>query len=123
MGATTAVFSIVAKNYLAHARVLMASVAQHHPDWRRFVILVDTVDGRFDPRQENFEIIHSSALPCPNIEWVQFKYTVLELSTALKPYAFDHLFRNHSLDRIIYLDPDIKLYSPLDKVIDALDSC
>lgn len=123
MSAGTAVFTIIAKNYLPYARVLMSSVALHHPNWRRFVILVDAVDGYFDPRWENFEIIFSSALPCPKIEWFQFKYTTLELSTAIKPYSFDYLLKEHRFEQVIYLDPDIKLYSRLDKVTEALTSC
>ena len=41
----TAVFTIVAKNYLPQARVLMRSIADCHPDWRRYVFLADRIDG------------------------------------------------------------------------------
>ncbi|MEO8027637.1 MAG: hypothetical protein ABI823_14240, partial [Bryobacteraceae bacterium] len=81
----TAIFTIVAKNYLAFARVLMNSAAEHHPLSQRFVILVDEVDGCFDPRAENFEIVRSRDLTIPNSLWFHFKYTILELSTAVKP--------------------------------------
>ena len=113
MGRETAVFTIIAKNYLPHARVLMRSVAEQHPDWRRFVILVDRIDGYFDPRDEEFDIVLSSDLPVPKSAWFHFKYTILELSTAVKPYAFQYLFATHGFDRIVFLDPDIKVFSPL----------
>jgi len=118
----TAVFTIVAKNYLPYARVLMRSVAQHHPDWRRFVFLVDRIDGYFDPSVEDFEIVLSSDLPIPNPGWFHFKYTIMELSTALKPYAFAFLFDSRACDRTLYLDPDIRLYSPLTRITEALES-
>ena len=122
MSGSTAIFTIIAKNYLAYARVLMRSAAKFHPDWRRFVILVDRVDGYFDPAAEDFEIVLSSDLPIPRSRWFHFKYSVMELSTAVKPYAFEYLFGAHGFDRIVYLDPDIELYWPLDKVVSALDT-
>ncbi|WP_321475232.1 glycosyltransferase family 4 protein [uncultured Paludibaculum sp.] len=118
----TALFTVIAKNYLAHARQLMRSAAVHHPDWRRFVILVDRVDGYFDPGREDFEIILSTGLFIPESRWFHFKYSILELSTAVKPYAFEHLFRRHGFDQIVYLDPDIRIYSPLHRVTESLQS-
>ncbi|MEO8028805.1 MAG: glycosyltransferase, partial [Bryobacteraceae bacterium] len=54
--------------------------------------------------------------------WFHFKYTILELSTAVKPYAFEHLFAAYDFDRVVYLDPDVRLYASLDAVTEALDS-
>ena len=85
----------------------MRSVADHHPGWRRFVILVDQPDGYFDPEKEDFEIVLSRDLPIHKSRWFHFKYAVLELSTAVKPYAFEHLMRGGAFDRIVYLDADI----------------
>ncbi|QOY88717.1 glycosyltransferase family 4 protein [Paludibaculum fermentans] len=118
----TALFTVIAKNYLAHARQLMRSAAAQHPDWRRFVILVDRVDGYFDPAAEDFELILSTGLSIPESRWFHFKYSILELSTAVKPYAFEHLFRLHGFDRIVYLDPDIRIYSPLSRVTELLQA-
>ena len=120
MGNKTAIFTIIAKNYLPYARVLMRSAATIHPEWQRFVILVDQVDGYFVPRAEDFEIVLLSELPIPRLRWFQFKYSTVELSTAVKPYAFEYLFGSRTLDRIVYLDPDIRIYSPLHKVVGAL---
>ena len=82
---SNAVCTIVAKNYLAHARVLMESVRRHDPSVRRIVFLVDRVDGYFKPSQEPFELILSEDLGLPDSEWFHFKYSVMELSTAVKP--------------------------------------
>src|SRR5437763_8837281 len=107
----TAIFTVIAKNYLAQARVLMGSAALHHPEWRRFVILADRVDGYFDPAAENFELLLSEDLALPHCRWFHFKYSLMELSTAVKPYAFEHLFEAKGFERVVYLDPDIKIYS------------
>ncbi len=122
MDAKTAVFTVIAKNYLPQARVLMASAAEIHPEWERFVVLVDEVNDYFDPAAENFTLVLSSELPIPRSRWFHFKYSTLELCTAVKPYSFEHLFRSHGLDRIVYLDPDIRIYSRFQRVTDALET-
>src|SRR5260370_2142533 len=117
-----AVCTIVAKNYLAQARVLMDSVRLWNPDLLRIVILVDRIDGYFDPGKEPFDLILSEDLAIPRSRWFHFKYPVLELSTAVKPYALDLLFRRYELDKLIYLDPYIKAYATRHPLLDALDS-
>ena len=41
-------------------------------------------------------------------------YSVLELATALKPWLLRTLLRRH--DHVVYLDPDIAVYRPLDGI-------
>ncbi len=118
---TTAIFTIVAKNYLAHARVLMESIRRQHPDLLRIVVLVDEVDGYFDPTKEPFEVVLSSEFNLPSSRWFHFKYSILELSTAVKPYACEYLFQRYRLKKLIYLDPDIKTYARLDCLLNGLD--
>ena len=122
MDCRAGIFTIVAKNYLPQARVLMRSVARQHPEWRRVVVLVDRIDGYFRPEDEDFEVILSSDLPIPMLRWFHFKYSILELSTGVKPYAFEYLFEKYNFDRLVYLDPDIKVFSPLVQVDKALDA-
>jgi glycosyltransferase involved in cell wall biosynthesis len=118
----TAIFTIVAKNYLPYARVLMRSAAMIHPEWRRYVVLVDHVDGYFDPLAEDFEIVLSGDLPISGSRWFHFKYAIMELSTAVKPYAFEYLFSARGFDQIVYLDPDIRIYSPLHRITEVLET-
>jgi hypothetical protein len=83
--------TIVAKNYLPYARVLMSSLRASSPDILRIVILVDHPDGFFDPEHEDFDVILSEALSVPDSRWFHFKYTILELSTAVKPFALEYI--------------------------------
>jgi glycosyltransferase involved in cell wall biosynthesis len=117
----SAVCTIVAKNYLAQARVLMESVRLWNPELLRIVVLVDQIEGYFDPDKEPFEVLLSEDLNIPKSKWFHFKYTVLELSTAVKPYVVEFLFQRYDLDKVIYLDPDIKLYASLQPLLDTLD--
>ena len=51
------VCTIVARNYLAHARVLASSFLEHHPDGIVSVCLLDEVDYVGNRETEPFEII------------------------------------------------------------------
>ena len=115
-----AVCTIIAKNYLPHARCLLDSIAQFHPDLARFVILADRADGYFDVDGESFTVVSSSDLAIPDSQWFHFKHSLIELCTALKPYAFEHLFAEYDFDFVIYLDPDVLVYAGLDPLLDRL---
>src|ERR1700719_2979334 len=119
---TTAVVTIIAKNYLAQARVLMDSVKTFDPHCMRVVLQVDRVEGYFDPAKEDFLVVSSEDLGIPHSSWFHFKYSVLELSTGVKPFFLSWLIRNYKLEKIIYLDPDIRIYSSLSGIKEALDS-
>ena len=106
--------TIIAKNYLPMARVLADSWRIFHPDCPLFVLLLDSTEGFFDPAAEDFETIRVSELHIPNLPGFLFKYTVLEASTAVKPYLLDYLFRRYSIDKLLYLDPDILILNSLD---------
>jgi glycosyltransferase involved in cell wall biosynthesis len=107
----TAVFSIISPNYRHYARALMGSVQRHHPDWDRFVLVV----GDGDAGDEPFTTVSLSALPLPNPRQFCFRYSLIELNTAVKPWMFEHVFAR-GYDRVIYLDPDIYLYSALAEI-------
>lgn len=119
---SAAVFTIVAKNYLPFARVLMRSLQRWAPELERYVFLVDTVDGHFQPDDEPFRLVSSLDLEIPSARWFHFKYTVLELSTAIKPFAISYLMEKEKQDTVVYLDPDIKLYGSLEPIALALVS-
>src|SRR6185312_3859629 len=112
---STVVFTIVSKNYLHFARTLMQSVAQHAPNARRFVLLVDENRGELDLARERFEVVEFDELPLPEPRKFAFRYTILELNTAVKPWMFEWVFERVHADRVVYFDPDICLYrSPVE---------
>lgn len=110
----TRVFTIVARNYLAYARVLAATLARHNPGTRLHVVVLDDPDRTISP-EPSFEIIHADELPFDppsDLYTMAAIYDVTELATAVKPWAFEHLFSLGALV-VIYLDPDIEVFDSL----------
>jgi len=98
----------------------MASVRRWVPEALRIVILVDRVEGYFDPASEDFDVILSEDLNLPQSPWFHFKYTRLELSTAVKPYALEFLFHQYQLEHLVYLDSDAKIFSSMGPLLEML---
>lgn len=118
--------TIVACNYLPYARVLAESFLAHHPGYRFVTLLVDggpehvtgpaAVDGAG-------EVVILDHLPVDTatLHRMAAMYTVLELSTALKPAFLQLLVRD--APAALYLDPDMQVIGPLhDAFAGALDA-
>ena len=101
--------TIISKNYIALARTLADSFRQFHPDIPFFVLLVDRVDGYFRPESERFYLLDIEALDIPGKDSFRFKYNILELNTAVKPYFLSYLLDSFKIEKLIYFDPDIPL--------------
>ncbi|OGP12528.1 MAG: hypothetical protein A2052_00020 [Deltaproteobacteria bacterium GWA2_54_12] len=118
-----AVCTIISKNYLPYARVLIDSFLRHNKG-EAFVLLVDRVDGCFDPSAENFTLIEIEDLGehIPEFKRFCFQYTLLELNTAVKPYFMEYLFKKYGLEKLAYFDPDILITGNLNELSGLLDS-
>lgn len=117
-----AICTIIAKNYVAQARVLADSVAEHHPDIPCHVLIVDDYEGFIQPAEERFEVISMSELGIPDLARFRFKYSVVELCTAVKPFLMEHLLNVTGVEKLVYLDPDIMVTGSLDPVFAELDA-
>lgn len=117
-----AICTIVSKNYLSYARTLIDSFALHNKGVDMHVLLVDRVDGYFDPYKENFILTTLEQLEIQDEPSFCFKYNVTELNTAVKPFFLDYLFKNCGYDKVIYFDPDILIMNNLDELFSLLDS-
>jgi glycosyltransferase involved in cell wall biosynthesis len=117
-----AICTIVSKNYLPFARVLAESFYEYNQG-DVFVLLVDSVDGYFEPEKENFRLIEMKELKdmVPNFEKFCFQYTILELNTAIKPYFLEYLFKKYNLTKLVYFDPDILITNNLSEIARLLD--
>lgn len=116
------VCTIVAKNYLPYARTLMHSIKQHNPEFKCFVLLADKIEGYFEPANEDFTLDLSGDLAIPDNDLFHFKYNVLELCTAVKPYYLEQLLTQHKLNKLMYFDPDIMVFDNLSLLTEALDN-
>jgi glycosyltransferase involved in cell wall biosynthesis/2-polyprenyl-3-methyl-5-hydroxy-6-metoxy-1,4-benzoquinol methylase len=108
--------TIIAKNYLPQARVLAKSFRRHHPDGRFVVLVLDEIEGWFDPSQEPFETLTAAELDLPEFGPMASAYDVLEMSTAVKPWLLRQLLGDD--DHVIYLDPDIQIFGSCEEVAD-----
>ncbi len=114
-------FTIISKNYISSARVLIKSFLKYHPEVKTFVLLADKIDGYFEPEKEPFEVIEADSLGIKDFDAFSFKYNIVEFNTAVKPFFFEYLFSHYGYKKIIYLDPDIVVFRPLAEIFESLD--
>lgn len=105
--------TIIAKNYLAHARVLARSIARSDPDLRLFVLVIEPLDGYIDPGRQPFEIVQLSDLSIADIGALCMRSTLTELATAVKPRLLEYIFERTGCRHLLYLDPDILVLNSL----------
>ena len=115
--------TIVARNYLAQARVLAESFLEHHPDGTFVALLLDDLDREVDASAEPFRVLHLDEIGIapPEIHRMAMMYDVLEFATAVKPWFLRTLL-DQGLDHIAYFDPDIQVFAPLDDLAELARS-
>jgi hypothetical protein len=118
--AGTAIFTIVSRNYISYAATLMQTVAANHPEAARYVFLADQ-EYDFSGLNLPATVVTGDAIGISGFSEMAFRYTVIELNTAIKPFCVQWLFRQAGHRRVIYLDPDIFVLRPLSAVTDLLD--
>lgn len=116
------VYTSITKSYLPKARVLAKSVKRFHPTWTFVLIYSDSLPVGFDLKQEPFdEVITIEQLGIPNWKSWAFGHGVVELCTAVKGPAAELLAERRGVDKIMYIDPDIKLFNSLESLEKLLD--
>lgn len=100
----------------------MQSVRLLHEDLTLIVGLVDKVDGYFNPDDEPFRVILAEDLGIPCWDHFAMKYDIMELNTAIKPYLMEYIFEETGADKVIYFDPDVIVYHPLNAIIQLLET-
>jgi GT2 family glycosyltransferase/glycosyltransferase involved in cell wall biosynthesis len=106
------VCTVINKAWLAHARALAESLREHEPHARLSVLIVDPIDGCFEPEDEPFEVLAAPALQIEGFETMSARYDVTELCCALKPVIIGRLLNGE--EPVVYLDSDVRLFAPLD---------
>ena len=119
-----AVFTSVSSSYLPNARILCTSVKQHHPNWDFFLLFNDRTPDETRWEDENFDHIMFAEWLHIDRPWLKFAhdYNVIELCTATKASMSRYLLEDLKYDAIIYLDPDTCVFSPLEEVINIIET-
>ncbi len=102
--------TIVARNYLPLARVLAKSLNRHHPDMTLWVLVID--DESIEPGDgEPFATLSLADVGLGNGLGLQMAadYSILEFSTAVKPWLLSHLLERTGRP-VLYFDPDIEIF-------------
>lgn len=119
------VFTSSAPNYASKVLTLARSVKRHMPGARFVWLVSDLRDPEFIqaiPKGVVDEFIFVEDLQnLPGQSWL-FTYNLVELSTAIKPFAAETLLKRPDCQKVIYLDPDTVVFSPLTDVLDALET-
>lgn len=113
--------TICAANYLPFVNVLGNSFLKSNTNSTFSVLVIDSEKSKFDKNQD-FKYLSPLDLNIPENVFrnMSFYYNVTELATALKPTAMKALFDKGS-EKVIYLDPDIQVFSNLSELELALD--
>src|SRR5690349_20113078 len=103
--------TVVARNYLAYARVLARSLREVGEELS--VLVLDDVDGEVDDEPEIFEVLRPHDLDISTREYHNMAviYDVLELATAVKPWLLHRMLVDG--DVACYLDPDIEVFASM----------
>ena len=114
--------TIVAKNYLPQAKILIESVQRCEPT-RKFICLV--IDEEFETEvvegnHSNVSFVSPRVLGLTKNEIFELAtiYSVVEFATAVKPLFLKHLLEQHNY--AVYLDPDMQVVSPLLEIEEEL---
>jgi len=106
------VFTICSNNYLAQAVTLGQSLVKFNPDYKFVIGLVDKRISEIDYKAIPFDILEVESIGIDGFDEMIKRYDITELNTAVKPFYFKHFFSNTiDGDTVIYLDPDILVYS------------
>jgi len=114
-------FTISSNNYLGMARVFAESYLEHHPGAKVYVCLVDEPHDSVPYEDLPFDVIPAEEIGIPAFRNLAFRYDILELNTAVKPFVFRYLRERKGLDKVFYFDPDILVHDRLAILESALD--
>ncbi len=113
-------FTICANNYLAHAKTLAISYKAQHPDHTFVIAILDAPCSEIDYNTLGAdEVLWIPEMLPELIENLKNTYGIAELCTVVKPELFASLFAR-GYKNVLYIDPDIKVFSPLKEVFTAL---
>lgn len=116
-----AIFTIVAKNYMASAITLGKSVKKFCEDTDFFIVLADEWDADGQEEKAEGRIVLAKELEIPHYVQMSFMYDVVEFATAVKPFAILYFLEKLSYDKVVYLDPDTWVMGSIDLIWKCLE--
>jgi glycosyltransferase involved in cell wall biosynthesis len=114
--------TVIARNYMAHARVLSRSIHSHHMNAQVYVLVIDDEKKSLGDGDGGFHILRPKDIGLSDREFHQMAaiYGATELSTAVKPWLLRTLLTQKDCP-VIYLDPDIEVFSSIQEIADLAE--
>jgi hypothetical protein len=112
------IFTACSVNYLGKAVAMCRSAADHNPSVDLVILVVDT-KRPVTISDRRIELLWAEDVGFPDYLQCAFKYNIIELNTALKPFVASVLLRTYS--KVIFLDPDVCVFGSLGSSILSLD--
>jgi tetratricopeptide (TPR) repeat protein len=106
-------------NFLPFARLAAQSFLAHHRDFKVFLLLIDG-DAKDAAHFDEGHVVFLRDLDVAHAGWFAAKFTASELSNAMKPSFLRYL--SSFVERVIYLDSDIAVFSRLTELIELMDA-
>lgn len=114
------VYTSAAANYLPKVRVLFQTLRRFHPDWVMHLALADTPQAADTLAAVGADHVHQlDDLAIPHWRPWAFCHTLIELATAIKPFALKKILARPDCDAVLYFDPDIAVFADLGHLADA----
>lgn len=111
--------TIVARNYLAQARILARSFRDLHPEIPFHTLVIDGNEvDRAQPGVGTVLLPTDLGIAAEALESMMLVYDVTELATALKPALLAELLL-HNVHAVAYFDPDIRFYGAIPDVFES----
>jgi hypothetical protein len=113
--------TITTSNRLPQARVLAASLREHHPDIPLRVVVLDRLPATFDAGAEPCGLLQRDELGLAELETLRLSGRWMELAVRAKPAALETLVAmGHDL--VVYLDVDTEVRGDLTPLLEAARS-
>lgn len=112
--------TIVSRSHLSYAAVLADSLRASGNLEPLYVLVTDLIDAPL-AADRNFVQLAPAALSVRFPERMLHYFDAFELCNALKPFLVSHLMREIAATHVIYLDSDLMVTAPFDRVWAELD--
>lgn len=113
-------FTICANNYLAHAKNLAVSFKKYHPSVHFVIAILDQPNEGIAYRELGAdEILWVDTLLKKETKELYDRYGIAELCTVVKPELIQYFFKREA-EVLLYIDPDIEVFSPFEEVFEQL---
>lgn len=119
-----AIATISSKNHIHRVRAFFEAAKIWEPRAERHMLLVDRVDGYFDPEKEDYVVTEVEALPTmprTEIDDMLRRYDITEANNNFKGAYLLYLLNHLNIDKVLLLDPDAYITGSLQSTFDALN--